>query len=203
MPEYAWKIFLENAIEMVSIIPSKRASEAQTFRNYHHLANSQNLNGNIWCSLAKGYRAFMCDEDRFQWYRIIGLYTTKMKTEQTAMLYPERSRCAPVLSVRESVVTFYWCSVYFNNFTPSCPICYCCLFGFNVAFNNFSCAPSGDSESSLSAWRKLGSLATHWVHSEDSDQTGRMPRLIWVFARRTVILLVLSWGSSYKLVKKS
>ena len=34
------------------------------------------------------------------------------------------------------------------------------------------------SESSLSAWRKLGSLATHWAHSEDSDQTGRMPRLI-------------------------
>ena len=41
------------------------------------------------------------------------------------------------------------------------------------------------SESSLSAWRKLGSLATHWVHSEDSDQTGRMPRLIGVFAART------------------
>ena len=35
------------------------------------------------------------------------------------------------------------------------------------------------SESSLSAWRNLGSLATHLVHSEDSDQTGRMPRLIW------------------------
>ena len=30
------------------------------------------------------------------------------------------------------------------------------------------------SESSLSALRKLGSLATHWVHSEDSDQTGRI-----------------------------
>ena len=28
------------------------------------------------------------------------------------------------------------------------------------------------SESSLSAWRKLGSLATHWALSEDSDQTG-------------------------------
>ena len=26
------------------------------------------------------------------------------------------------------------------------------------------------SESSLSAWRKLGSLATHWEHSENSDQ---------------------------------
>ena len=38
------------------------------------------------------------------------------------------------------------------------------------------------SESSLSTWRNLGSLATHWMHSKDSDQTGRMPRLIWIFA---------------------
>ena len=53
------------------------------------------------------------------------------------------------------------------------------------------------SESSLSVWRKLGSLATHWAHSEDSDHTGRMPRLIWFFAGRTVILLVLSWGGSF------
>ena len=40
-------------------------------------------------------------------------------------------------------------------------------------------------ESSLSAWRKIGSLAINWAHSEDSDQTGRMPRLIWVFVGRT------------------
>ena len=40
------------------------------------------------------------------------------------------------------------------------------------------------SEPSLSAWRKLGFLATPWVHSEDSGQTGWMPRLILVFARR-------------------
>ena len=39
-------------------------------------------------------------------------------------------------------------------------------------------------------------LVTHWAHSEDSDQTERMPRLIWVFAGRTIILLVLSWGGS-------
>ena len=32
---------------------------------------------------------------------------------------------------------------------------------------------------------------------EDSDQTGRMPRLIWVFAGRTASLLVLSRGSSF------
>ena len=53
------------------------------------------------------------------------------------------------------------------------------------------------SESSLSAWRKLGSLPTHWAYIEDSDQTGRMPRLIWVFAGRTVILLILSCRGSY------
>ena len=52
------------------------------------------------------------------------------------------------------------------------------------------------SESSLSAWRKFGALATHWAHSQDSYQTGRMPRLIWVFAGRTTILLVLSWGGN-------
>ena len=52
------------------------------------------------------------------------------------------------------------------------------------------------SEFLLSTWRGFGSLATHWVHSEDSDQTGRMPRLIWVFAGRTVILSLLSWGGS-------
>ena len=39
-------------------------------------------------------------------------------------------------------------------------------------------------ESSLSARRKLASLATHWAHWKDSDQTGRMPRLMWVFAGR-------------------
>ena len=51
------------------------------------------------------------------------------------------------------------------------------------------------SESSLYAWRKLGSLATHRAHSEDSDQTGRMPRLIWVFAGRTChfVGFVMCW----------
>ena len=51
------------------------------------------------------------------------------------------------------------------------------------------------SESLLSEWRKLGSLATHWAHSKDPDQTGRMPRLIRVFTGRTVILLsfVIRW----------
>ena len=54
------------------------------------------------------------------------------------------------------------------------------------------------SESSLSAWK---TLATHWAHSEDSDQTGLMPRLIWVFAWRTVILLVLSCCGSFVLIQ--
>ena len=51
------------------------------------------------------------------------------------------------------------------------------------------------SESSLSTRRKLGSLATHSAHREDSDQTGWIPRLIWVFAERTLILFgfVVLW----------
>ena len=39
------------------------------------------------------------------------------------------------------------------------------------------------SDSSLSACRILGFLATHWAQSEDSDQTGRMPRLICEWLR--------------------
>ena len=53
-------------------------------------------------------------------------------------------------------------------------------------------------ESSLAAWRKkLGPLVTPWAHIEDSDHTGRMPSLIWVFAGRTHILLVVSCCSSF------
>ena len=56
----------------------------------------------------------------------------------------------------------------------------------------------------------LPSLISHHCSHEESlgplvlteqtaktDQTGRMPNLIRVFAGSTVILLVLSWGGSY------
>ena len=56
-----------------------------------------------------------------------------------------------------------------------------------------------DAESSLSAWRKFGSLANHWVHSEDSDQTGQMPRLIWAFTGHTghFVDFVMRWLISF------
>ena len=46
-----------------------------------------------------------------------------------------------------------------------------------------------------SAWWKLGSLGTHWAHSNESDQTGRTLRLIWVFAGRTChfVGFVMRW----------
>ena len=55
------------------------------------------------------------------------------------------------------------------------------------------------SESSLCAqWVAKGPSFLH-ADSEDSDQTGLMPRLIWVFAGRTLTLLVLSQGGSFLL----
>ena len=55
------------------------------------------------------------------------------------------------------------------------------------------------SESSLSTWRNLGSLASHWAYSEDFDQTGRMPRLIWFFAGHTChfVGFVMLWLISF------
>ena len=67
------------------------------------------------------------------------------------------------------------------------------------------CAPSKDRSAWASAQSDQSSLCTQLVakdpsflhaDSEDSDQTGRMPRLIWVFAGRTTTLLVLSCRSS-------
>ena len=47
--------------------------------------------------------------------------------------------------------------------------------------NKMTCSLS---EYSAQTGRVL-SLASHWSHIEDSDQTGRMPRLIWVYAWHT------------------
>ena len=53
------------------------------------------------------------------------------------------------------------------------------------------------SESSLCAqWVAADPMFLH-ADSEDADQTGQMPRLIWVFAGRTATLLVLSCRGSY------
>ena len=51
------------------------------------------------------------------------------------------------------------------------------------------------SESSLSAWRNIGSSATHWAHCEDSRQTGQMPRLIRVYAGLTdhFVGFIMKW----------
>ena len=49
------------------------------------------------------------------------------------------------------------------------------------------------SESSLSAWRKLGSLAIHLVHSKDSDQMSRPVHLQWP-VWPTVMILQFSYS---------
>ena len=56
------------------------------------------------------------------------------------------------------------------------------------------------SESSLCAhWVAKGLMLFH-ADSEDSDQNGRMPKLIWVFAGRTLTLLVLSCCGSISVI---
>ena len=52
------------------------------------------------------------------------------------------------------------------------------------------------SESSLWAWRKLGFLATHWLHSEDSWLVCAAVQADQSLLGAHAILFVLSWGSS-------
>ena len=52
-----------------------------------------------------------------------------------------------------------------------------------------------------SLWAQWVAKDPRFLHadSKDSDQTGRMPRLIWVFAGRTLTSLILSCRGSYNL----
>ena len=70
--------------------------------------------------------------------------------------------------------------------------------------NKIACAPAKTqisqgihpvwSESLLSAWGKLESLATHWVQSEDSDQTGWIARhLSFCWAHIHFVGYVMHW----------
>ena len=59
-------------------------------------------------------------------------------------------------------------------------------------------ASAQSDQSLLTAWRKIGSITTLWAHREDSDQTGRMPRLIWIFAGCTGHFVGLSCSGPYK-----
>ena len=68
--------------------------------------------------------------------------------------------------------------------------------------NKMACAPREDSASaqsdqSLRCPHEESLGPTYWAHSDECDQSGRLPRLIRVFTGRTVILLVLSWGGSF------
>ena len=68
--------------------------------------------------------------------------------------------------------------------------------------NKMSFAPSNDSdqpgsESLLSAWRKAGSLATHWVYSETLVRLGGCPGRLESSLGAHSILLVLSWRGSF------
>ena len=57
-------------------------------------------------------------------------------------------------------------------------------------------ASTKSDQSSLSAWTSAGSLATQKACTAKNDQTGCMPRLIWVFAGHRVMLLILSRSGS-------
>ena len=57
-------------------------------------------------------------------------------------------------------------------------------------------SPDWSESSQCAQWVAEDPMFLH-ADSEDFDQTERMPRLIWVFGGRTLILFVLSYRGSY------
>ena len=90
------------------------------------------------------------------------------------------------------VSLFFFCSIAAKSFEPR-----------HDKTNKMAVRPAktqispGHPPSLIKVFAVRMSSATHWAHCEDSDQNGRMPRLIWVFAGRTLILLVLSCRGSF------
>ena len=78
--------------------------------------------------------------------------------------------CVDIIIALSRLLYMYGCWWYSNKH-----FVYCCIISIRPVW----------SESSMIAWRKIGSWATQWVHSEDSDQTGWLPRLTWVFEGHT------------------
>ena len=79
------------------------------------------------------------------------------------------------------------------------------MYIWAVTWKNKQCGCAPSEHSDKPVWLEP-SLCAQWVakdpsffhaYNEDSDQTGQMPRLIWVFAGRTVNLLVLSCCGSF------
>ena len=78
-----------------------------------------------------------------------------------------------------------------------------------------ACAPSKDSDQPrhppslirvFAVRRPFGSLAIHWAHSEDSDQTIQLGRLNWVFSGRTghfvgFVMLRLKYSCSINVIR--
>ena len=118
----------------------------------------------------------------FQWVLMVRCYINKLFGVVAYHGWQEFRSCSDLRSLQYDM----WAVTWKTNKVTVRPAKTRISLGFHPVW----------SESSMSTWRNLGSLATHWAHSEDSDQTGQVPRLIWVFAGCTVILLVLSCRGS-------
>ena len=132
------------------------------------------------------------------------------------------NRVIATKAVSASILWSSWVNIYTANVAkPTCKMKAC--EPHHEKNNKMACAPSKDFRSgwaatqsvqpSLSAWKNIGSLATHWVHCEDWSagrmpatqwvhsedwSAGRMSRLIWVFAGRTVVLCKSTYKSDSK-----
>ena len=113
IPVFAWKIFLENAIKIISIIPSNRASEAQTCQQ--HLASSYSSQ---WKHLVFISERVSCIHVWWTPFSVVPVNRTtpqKWKLNRRQFSVQKDPDALLCLSVRKSVVTFHWCSVYNNN----------------------------------------------------------------------------------------
>ena len=170
-----------------------------------HVRQAKNLHWHIlesqaWKVSSCGQRKFISDHT-IDWLQSPVTYSYILCGAEICRLHKQKTMISPWKALDGEATYYFWCNFlkqiweYIKYIT--------CANAWQNQQNG--CAPSEHSdqpghrpswsESSLSTWRKIGSLATHWVHSEDwSDWADAQADLI---AGRTSILLVLSCARSY------
>ena len=129
-----------------------------------------------------------------QWFKDRGHFFSEVQNLLSSNVYmlfrlQVYMGCCPFKVWDSSKVTSWW--DHLQDWTGKC---LCTNWAASWQNQQHDCAPSEDSDQPghppslirvlAVRMKKLGSLATHWAHSKDSDQSERMHRLIWVFAGR-------------------
>ena len=167
-----------------------------------------------FCSWAAWFESYLVENPRRHVFAWCGSYIVYITSAAVTRRFFCLERNALSSNLKTVIVTWQTLAIYdpFDRNYKSTMASYKLIFHSRSWYVIIWAISWQNQQNGMCAQRRLNPvwseslLCAQWVakdprflnaDSEDSDQTGRIPRLIWVFAGRTVIFLVLSWDGSF------